>query len=599
MDTDKPLSIGPHKAGLFTRLLSLFRRDRRPLLPVEDDFDDLARSLVTSRYVLGQDRRHRYMIYSEMDQFDMVSSILDLYAEEAAQKDASTQRTVWVESKNEKLVRAGDECLRNLQVEDRIFSIARSMCLFGDRFQRLIYQTGKGVVGWKYAPPDLVKRRDDKYDRLIGFTQDGKKFRPPRDHPVSWPWDYIHFRLLGRDDWTQYGTSLCYPAVRPWRQLLLAETAVLMYRLKRAPDRNLILADVAGMDPVERAAYLNALRKRLRKSEFVDPAAASYRNQYNPITANEDIFLPVDSDNQTRIETLSGAGNMDQLFDLDYFRNKFFGAFRVPKAFAGFEGEINARATLVHQDIRFARTVKRIQRALIYGLRSVLELNYALLSESEGGFTSGDEFRVMLPVPVFLDELERVELMQARASLISSLAEWGQSLQIDVRVWATYLLLNYAHLPEELVFRLVQKPPVPVSAVGGNEEIPGAESVLLRAKAREKQLAELEARLGVPKGSITGSLGTAGYTELTDAEKEMIRRAVDVNPQLRQSLRNIVALTEDYGASQVDPSTVAPRYWDESRDAVIELRDTYEDDEEARLLVEHMESLRASEVSKP
>ena len=113
----------------------------------------------------------------------------------------------------------------------------------GDEFRRLIYQHGKGVLGWKYAPAAQVHRMEDKYDRLIGFREDGKQFRK-KNHPVSWPWDYVHFRLLGPEDHTMYGTSMCAPLFRSWRQLCnLAGTMIWTTRGPKVIE-NIVPGDV-------------------------------------------------------------------------------------------------------------------------------------------------------------------------------------------------------------------------------------------------------------------------------------------------------------------------------------------------------------------
>ena len=287
----------------------------------------------------------------------LVSGILDVYAEESTQRDYDRGRSVWIESKSNGIVKAGEECLRNVGMEDRVAYITRRMGKLGDAFQRLIYQTGKGVLAWRQAPATKVHRVEDKFARLTGFREDGQKYRGKK-RTTSWPWDYIHFRLLGKYEEAGYGTSLLESMFRPWRQMTLAEDSVLMYRMRRAPDRNLVLVDVGNMEEHEAIQYLNSWRKRFRKWEFVDPASPNYKKQYNPLTPTEDVFVAMRRDNTTRIESLSGAGNMGELYDLEHFRNKFFGSAKVPKAYFGFEGDINAKATLLQQDVRFARSCK-------------------------------------------------------------------------------------------------------------------------------------------------------------------------------------------------------------------------------------------------
>ncbi|KKL11099.1 hypothetical protein LCGC14_2549200, partial [marine sediment metagenome] len=142
----------PHRVPWYWRLFGLYGRQSRPVSASGDDTGDMQRLLQDwfSNYLsLVRDRKERYRIFSEMDTFGSVSGILDVYAEESTQRDYDRGVSVWIESKDTKMISRGNECLRNVQMEDRITNLVRRFCKLGDAMQRLIYQTGKGVVAWK------------------------------------------------------------------------------------------------------------------------------------------------------------------------------------------------------------------------------------------------------------------------------------------------------------------------------------------------------------------------------------------------------------------------------------------------------------------
>jgi hypothetical protein len=212
--------------------------------------------------------------------------------------------------------------------------------------------------------------------------------------------------------------------------------------------------------------YLNSVRKKFRKHEFVDPASPNYRKQFNPMTTVEDIFLPVrGAENNTRIEQLQGVSDASSLADLDHFRRKFFGTARVPQAFLGFEGDINAKATLQTQDVRFARSAKRVRRHLLYGIRRALELHYTFLpTDPNVVLYSPDKpesFRVMMAPINALDEFERLELVKAKVELMEALAQLGDTLRLPKPVWAEYVLREHSNLPEAIIKKLVAGVEVP------------------------------------------------------------------------------------------------------------------------------------------
>lgn len=549
-------------------------------------------------FTLAGERRERYRIFEEMDTFGLISAILDVYSEETTQPDYDKGQSIWIESKSSNILTAGAECLRNIQAEDRAAPIARRIIKYGDGFQRLIYQTGKGVLGWKYAHASKCFRLEDKYGRLIGFREDGKTFRQKK-RPVSWPWDYVHFRLLGRDEESGYGSALLENLFRPWRQLTLAEDAVLTYRLRRAPERNLIMIDVGSMEEHEALEYVNGWRKRFRKRELVDPASPDYKKQYNPLSPTEDIFIPVrGQDQSTRIESLTAAAGASEVYDLDYFRDKFFGSAKVPKAYFGFEGEINAKATLMQQDVRFARTAKRLRKALVYGFRTVLDIHYTLLpTDPENTDFDLDEARnqyiVQMSPIAYLDEFERLELIQLRYQVVDSMANLAQTMQIDPKVWAMYILLNYAKIPEELVQKLIVHKPAEEPGTPG-----GLESDGLSQRERKKLLEDYGPEM---LNQVVGPIGTQGYyADLSNDEVKALNEAIHRSPKLRKVLGDITeyALEEDIiqdrSIRQTDPSLLPPT----TEGTVVILGSDYDDDPEAKVLKEDMDALQMKAVEE-
>lgn len=571
----------PHRLGWFHSLLGLYDRESRPIAALWDDLDGddtTGRADQLARFLtVGNDRQAKYRTFDEMDTYGLPSAILDVYAEEATQRDYDKGVSVWIESKAAHMVEAGQNALHNCQVEDKIAPIVRRVCKYGDGFQRLLYATGEGVMGWRMSPTLAMTRHEDKYGRLVGFSENSKKYRQGQ-RDVSWPWDYVQFRLLGKDEESGYGTSLLQSMFQDWRRMVLTEEAILMYRLRRMPDRNLIQVNVGNMEEHEAMAYVNAFRKKMRKNEMVDPASANYRKNFNPLTPFEDIFLPLTEGREHRVETLSGAGNIDQIFDLEHFRDAFFGAAKVPKAYFGFEGDINAKATLIQQDVRFARSVKRVQRAALYGLRQLLDIHYTLLAQPEDkgkfDFRKKENAYLVQMAPIsYLDEFQRLELVQLRFQIVDAMSNLAATMQLDPRIWATYVLLNYAKLPEETVLKLIKKTPDTIPPVTG-----GGPAFEKLSEARKKQILDFKSDM---------SVGT-----LTEQEQLAIAKCVHSSPGLRKSISAWAEFSMDdadmlaESIRQTDPSLVPPVFGKGT------LRDSAEETNEAKLLMEDLKTLQ-------
>jgi len=1002
----------PHKQAWYWRLLGLYDKQTHATQYDTDgeqrsDAEEQAQEWWRRLFHIAGSRLERYRIFEEMDGSGMVSSFLDIYAEEATQPDHERGRHVWIESKNEKMIKAGNECLHNIMIEDRGTPLVRRMCKMGDGFQRNIYQAGKGVIGWKYCRTDKMHRVEDKYGRLVGFRQDGVQFRNGK-RATSWPWDYTHFRLLGKDEETGYGTALLDTWFNPWRTYCIAagtliwttdgpttaesvcrgqvtyahdpatgetrkteivavlkqgvqklvrirtahrqivvtanhgmlardkdgnflykradhlvaapdrtvwpayrdrdslvlprlvdgdatrrftlsgdawsvlprgpvetppgimdklrsaqlvghkhiqkvahaflrgkngishanylrlraagidvppvdlvvrtgknpvhgvdldtlsfevdarfarflgfmlgdgwfeskgiafalgeddgcntyyidlcrelfnctpeprgaatfnalgaghvqvlglgikrmlesvgfihgfakkrvpswlygmslevrraflqgmfdadagfqsngwrlglsneelmrgcwtlaqmsgyrvsreiksidrettirgkrakalrafrifvsdeatdapvvyepvthvepigegETyditvaddlhnfvangvvshntlsmdAVLMYRLRRAPDRNMVLVDVGNMEESEAMDYVNQFKKAFRKNEYIDPASPNYRKQFNPLTPWEDVFLPVrGADSETRIEPMSGAGNAGEIQDVDMNRKIFCGVAKIPAAYIGFEGDVNAKATLLQQDVRFARTIKRIQKAYKYGIRQTLDIHYTLLAVGNSDYDpTAEENRYLVCVPPssYLDELERLELIQLRSELMGAMAQFGQTLGVNPKVWSVYILTQYAKLPEDVVLRLLSK------EVAG----PEATSVTGGGNTPEESLTNQKAILEAARMT-----GTEGYYCLSSGEKKRIAESIHRSPALRKIIGDIAeAHLDDQIVQQTDPSTLPPLWMGQ------DITDGIEDSEERKQLNEDLETLRAKKA---
>ena len=578
--------------------MGLFKKQGHPL---PADFDEKDELLSTGRiyewwqkqFSISSDRRERYRIFDEMDTFDLVMAILDVYGEETTQPDYDRQQSIWIESKSTRMVDAGMECLRNVQAEDRLTPITRRVLKYGDAFRRLIYQTGKGVLGWKHASTAAVHRVEDKFARLIGFREDGKQFRHKK-RPISWPWDYIHFRLLGKYEESGYGTSFLESLFRPWRQLTLSEDALLMYRLRRAPDRNMVFVDVGNMEDHDAIEYLNSWRKRFRKHEFLDPASPDYKKQYNPLTPIEDIFMPTREGNNSRIENLAGSANMGEIYDIDHYGRKFFGAAKVPQAYFGFEGDINAKATLMQQDVRFARTAKRVRKVQIYGVRQLLDIHYTLLPTEPGDeqwdFTKVDQAYLVQMSPIsYLDEWERIELVQLRYALVEAMANLSQSLQIDAKTWAVYVLINFAKLPEDLVTKLIKKTPEgppegpPEGGAEEGDEFGGVLTAQQRANILDKHGPK------VLRQVVEGM--DDSVWEPSKKEARLLSEAIHTSPMLRKVLGDITEVSmEDLQIQQTDPSLLPPTFRGET------LVDSVGNDEAAQQLKEDLSDLKAGKI---
>jgi hypothetical protein len=193
-------------------------------------------------------------------------------------------------------------------------------------------------------------------------------------------WEVAHFRLLGDDRKLPYGTSMLEKARRIWKQLLLSEDAMLIYRTSRAPERRVFKVFVGNMDDKDVEAYVQRVANKFKRDQIVDNKTGNVDLRFNQMAVDQDYFVPVRDVSQTMpIETLAGAQNLSEIADIEYIQKKLVTALRVPKAYLGFEEVVGDGKNLSLQDIRFARTINKIQKAMIAEMNKIAIIHLFIL----------------------------------------------------------------------------------------------------------------------------------------------------------------------------------------------------------------------------
>lgn len=355
------------------------------------------------------DRMSRYADFQEMEATPEIASALDIYADESASQD-EVGRVLHIYSENDKIRHILEELFYdNLNVDFNLNPWARNLCKYGDFFLFLDISPEYGVSGGIPIPVNEIEREEgfDPEDpmavRFRWVTQGNK---------ILENWQIAHFRLLGNDAFLPYGSSVIEPARRIWRQLILIEDAMLVYRVIRSPERRVFKIDVGNVPPDEVENYMQQAKSALRSSQVVDKQTGRVDLRYNPLSVDEDYFLPVRGQaDGTAIDTLAGGQNTTAIEDVEYIQKKLFAALKVPKAYLGYDEMLSSKATLAQEDIRFSRTINKVQRVLISELNKIAAVHlYA------NGFDGDDlvNFTLKLSNPSTIAQQQKLELFRTR-----------------------------------------------------------------------------------------------------------------------------------------------------------------------------------------
>ena len=338
---------------------------------ISDKWTKLDQSLYNQSVYYEPNRLAAYYDYESMEFTPEISAALDIYSEESTTlSEKGHILTIYSESKR---VRNILEDLFNniLDINTNLQMWCRGLAKYGDNFVYLKIDPERGVVGCQQLPNIEIERHEGAASQVHKSEPTAGTKVPSRELRFTWKnkdmefqaWEVAHFRLLGDDRKLPYGTSMLDKVRRIWKQLLLAEDAMLIYRTSRAPERRVFKVFVGNMDDKDIEAYVQRVANKFKRDQIVDPKNGQVDMRYNQMAVDQDYFIPVrDPSQSSPIETLPGAQNLGEIADIEYIQKKLLAALRIPKAFLGFEEIVGEGKSLALMDIRFARTINRVQK---------------------------------------------------------------------------------------------------------------------------------------------------------------------------------------------------------------------------------------------
>ena len=376
-----------------------------------------------------------YTDYESMDTDAIVASALDIIADECTLKNEHGEM-LHIRSSDENI----QKILYNLfydvlNIEFNLWSWSRNMCKYGDFYLKLeiaekfgVYNvipfsaysiireegtnpTNPTYVRFKYDPTSVSGITTPQTQYALGTATSDIYFEN---------YEMAHFRLISDVNYLPYGRSYLEPGRKIFKQMILMEDAMLIHRIVRAPEKRIFYMNVGAIPPNEVEAFMQKTVQKLKKVPFVDPQTGQYNLKYNTMNMMEDFYIPVrGNDQSTRIDTAKGL-EYNGIEDVAYLRDKLFAALKIPKAFMGYEKDLTGKATLAAEDIRFARTVERIQRILLSELTKIA-LVHLYTQGYDGEMLTN--FELSLTTPSIIYDQERVNLMKEKVELAGSIME--------------------------------------------------------------------------------------------------------------------------------------------------------------------------------
>lgn len=384
----------------------------------------------------------RTMVYSDYDNMDydaIVASALDIVADESTLKN-DLGEVLRIKSNNEDI----QQILYNLfydvlNIEFNLWSWIRQMCKYGDFFLKMEIAEKYGVYNVIPYTAYHIERQenyDKEHPNAVRFRYSPEGIYAGGSGYYGSPnlgsfnnneqgiffdnYEMAHFRLLTDVNYLPYGRSYLEPARRIFKQYVLMEDAMLIHRISRSPDRRIFYINVGSIPPNEVENFMQKTISTMKRTPLMDQQTGEYNLKYNMQNLLEDFYIPIrGNDTSTKIETTPGL-QYDGIQDVTYLRDKLFAALKVPKAFMGYDKDLSGKATLAAEDIRFARTIDRIQRITLSELYKI-----ALVHLYSQGYT-GEEltnFELDLTGPSIIYDQEKIALLTQKVDLAKNIME--------------------------------------------------------------------------------------------------------------------------------------------------------------------------------
>lgn len=450
----------------------------------------MSRTLMVPK--VEHERKRKYLKYEKMDDYPEIGTALDIYADDATLIDEDG-KLVTIKTEHEELIDEFEDFVESIKLDRYLWDITRNVVKYGDCFIENIVDLNNpeaGIQRIKVLNPNFVYRVEDRFGYLQNFLQEV----PTGDYSLGYQMDMshtskrvkiklekeqlVHFRKRTSDqNYYPYGKSVMAPAIRAWESLRMMEDAMVIYRLQRAPERRVFYIEVGNIPQTKVEVFIERLKKKFKKEKFWNPESGTVDERYNPLAADEDFYIPQRGGKGTKVDTIRGAENLGEVDDVKYFRDKLLAAMKVPKDYIVEKDKSPERkANLGQLDIKWAKTVMRVQQDIIIGLETLFRRHLRIRGMNEVILR---EFKLSMTPPSDMFEKRRLELDEQKLRVIQGVH--GLQLLSKETIYRRYFHMTdeeiereKARLEKELAEQQAQEMAAAAQGAGLDADMAGA-----------------------------------------------------------------------------------------------------------------------------
>ncbi len=371
-----------------------------------------------SNYYMHQNRMQLYTDFEMMDKDPIISSALDIYADESTLANQFGD-ILTIKTDNVQIQKILNNLFYDvLNIEFNLWPWIRNMCKYGDFFLKLDIAEELGIINARPFSSYEIERWEEFKQNTGDYEIEFRHIsNPDEKYDV---FEIAHFRLLSDSNFLPYGRSMLEGARQEFQKLTMLEDAMLIHRVMRAPEKRIFKVDIGNIPPNEVDTFMEQMINKMKKVPYVDQRTGNYNLKFNLNNMLEDYFLPVRGANSsTQIDTLPGM-EFTGIDDIEYVKHKMMAALKIPKPFLGYDEGVEGKSTLASMDIRFARTIERIQKIIQSELAKI-----AIVHLYTQGYEDADlvNFELELTAPSIIYDQQKVALMNEKIQLAGAMKD--------------------------------------------------------------------------------------------------------------------------------------------------------------------------------
>jgi len=411
---------------------------------------------------LEMNRKRRYKDYEEMDDYPEIAATFDIYADDSTLKGIHNE--YWrVKSESEDAIKEVERLFERMNVHRYLWDIVRNTVKYGDCFVEVVLDVSKpeeGLKKIKILNPAYIIRVENEFGYLKEFLQEvpsktnidnfgdtmyqGGK---PNQYIKLDKNQIIHFRLHTSDPaFYPYGKSIAAACHRTFKSLRMMEDAMMIYRLARAPERRIFYIDTGTLPTQKAELFIERIKEKFKKEKFYNSTTGNIDARFNPLSVDEDYFVPTRNGAGTKIDTLKGAENLGEVDDVKYFRDKLLAALKIPKDYiVEFDKSPERKANLAQLDVKFARVILRVQKSIEVGLENIAKRHLQLKNYPPSLIK---DIKIKLPDPSDMFAKRKLDLDEQKTRVIQAVK--GLGLFSNKTIYKEYYDMSEEEIDREL-----------------------------------------------------------------------------------------------------------------------------------------------------